>query len=122
MTWPGLWPGGEDDVDLHPGELEPLAAGDGLVGVVALERAESRPRDVGHDVGEHRHLDHGAVDRRPGGLGDRRDRADVVEVAVGDEDRVDADAELVDRVEDPLGLVARVDDQARGRRRRGAIT
>ena len=35
---------GEDDVDLEAGKLELLAAGDGLVGVVALERAEARAR------------------------------------------------------------------------------
>jgi len=32
--------GCEDHVDLEPGEVEGLAAGDGLVGVVALERPE----------------------------------------------------------------------------------
>ena len=35
---------GEDDVELEPGQLQGLAAGDGLVGVVALERPEARPR------------------------------------------------------------------------------
>jgi hypothetical protein len=39
-----------------------------------------------------------------------RHGADVVEVGVGEEDRVDLDAELFDRREDPLGLVAWVDD------------
>ena len=58
------------------------------------------------------HLELGAVDGRAGGPGDRRDGADVVEVGVGDEDRVDPDPELVDHVQDPLGLLARVDDQA----------
>ena len=57
-------------------------------------------------------LDLGAVDGRPGGAGNRGDRADVVEVGVGEQDRVDADAELVDDVEDALGLLAGVDDQA----------
>ena len=36
----GAVPGREQDVDLEAGELEPLAAGKGLVGVVALVRAE----------------------------------------------------------------------------------
>ena len=89
MTWPGLWPGVKIDVELEPGELQRLAAGDGLVGVVALERAEARPGDEGVDVGEHRHLDLGAVDRRPGRPRQRGDGADVVEVGVGEEDRLD---------------------------------
>ena len=108
---PGAVAGGEEDVDLHPGELEPLAAGDGLVGVVALVGAEAGPGDVGHDVGEHRHLDLRAVDGGAGRLRDRGDGADVVEVGVGEQDRVDPDPELVDGAEDPLRLLAGVDDQ-----------
>ena len=79
-----------------PARRELLAAGDGLVGVVALVRAESRPRDVAHDVGEHRDLELRAVDRRAGGARERRDGADVVEVRVGEQDRLDRDAELLD--------------------------
>ena len=52
-----------------------------------------------------------AVDRRAGRRGHRRDGADVVEVAVGDEDRLDLAARRLDRGEDPLGLLAGVDDQ-----------
>ena len=64
-------------------------------------------------------LELGTVDRRTGRLRHRRDRADMVEVGVGEQDRVDSDPELVDDGEDPLGLVAGVDDQRRGRNRRG---
>ena len=46
----------------------------------------------------------------PGRAGHRRDRADVVEVGVGEQDRLDGRAELLDRGEDAVGLVARVDD------------
>jgi hypothetical protein len=35
----------------------------------------------------------------------------VVEVAVGDEDRLDRHAERLDRLDEALGLVARVDQQ-----------
>ena len=107
----GAVAGGEDDVELHPGQLQRLAAGDGLVGLVALERPEARLGDEAHDVGEHRHLDLRAVDRRPGRRRHRRDGADVVEVAVGEEDRLDLGAGRLDRGEDPLGLLAGVDDQ-----------
>ena len=42
----------------------------------------------------------------------RRHRADVVEVRVGEEDRLDLlDPERVDRLEQPLGLVAGIDDE-----------
>ena len=82
-----------------------------LVGVVALEGAEPLPGDEGHDVGEDRRLDLRAVDGGAGRLGDRRDGADVVEVAVGEEDRLDRHAHLLDRGQDPLGLLAGVDDQ-----------
>jgi hypothetical protein len=110
-------PGREQHVDLHPGELQPLAAGDRVVGVVGLERAEPGPRHVAHDVGEHGHLELGAPDLRPGRAGQRRDRADVVEVRVGEQDRGDVDLELVDRLDQALGLVARVDHE----RPRGAV-
>src|SRR5919198_1764305 len=39
---------GEEDLDLKPGEREALAAGEGLVCLVALVGAEARPGDVGH--------------------------------------------------------------------------
>ena len=84
---------------------------DRLVGLVALVGAEPLPGDEGHDVGEDRDLDLRAVDRRAGRLRHRGDGADVVEVAVGEEDRLDAHPHLLDRGEDALGLLARVDDQ-----------
>src|SRR4051794_31110351 len=37
----------EHDVDLESGKGQVLAAGDGHIGVVALERPKSRPGDVG---------------------------------------------------------------------------
>ena len=107
--------GREDHLDRHARELEPLAAADGVVGVVGLVRAEARPRDVAHDVGEHRHLELRAPDLRAGCARDRRDRADVVEVRVREQDRGDLDLEPVDRLQQQRGLVAGVDhDRLRG--------
>ena len=109
---PGAVAGREDHVDLEAGELELLAAGDGLVGVVALERAEAGPGHEGHDVGEHRHLELGAVDGGAGRLGDRGHGADVIEVAVGEQDRLELDSQLLDRRQQPRRLLAGIDDQA----------
>ena len=81
-----------------------------MVGVVALVRPEAR-RDPGHDVGEHRTLELRAVDRRARGAGDGRDGADVVEVRVREQNRVDPHPELVDEAQDPVGLLAGIDDQ-----------
>jgi hypothetical protein len=53
----------------------------------------------------------GAVDGRAGGAGQRRDRPDVIEVAVREQDRLDRDAELRDGGLEAVGLVARVDHQ-----------
>jgi hypothetical protein len=100
----------EDDVELQPGQLQGLAAGHGLVGVVALVGAEPGPGDEGHDVGEDRHLEPRAVDGRPGRRRHRRDGADVVEVAVGEQDRLDL-AHRTGGGEDPLRLLAGVDDK-----------
>ena len=52
-----------------------------------------------------------AVDRRPGRRRHRRDGADVVEVAVGEQDRLDLRPARLDRGEDPLRLLAGIDDQ-----------
>ena len=86
----GAVAGGEDDVELEAGQLQRLAAA----------RPSRRPRSsrtgrspasgtkammsasTGTSISR-------AVDRRAGGRRDRRDGADVVEVAVGDEDRLD---------------------------------
>ena len=87
MTWPGLWPGVKRTSISSPASSRVLAAVDGVVGVVAFVRADAGPRHVGHDVGEDRHLDFRAVDRCSGRPGDRRDRPDVIEVAVGEQDR-----------------------------------
>ncbi len=87
-----------------------------VLGLVALERPEPG-RHPAHDVGEQRALDLRAVHGRAGGARDRRDGADVVEVAVREQDRLDLHAERVDRGEQALGLIARVDDhRARGAR------
>ena len=57
-------------------------------------------------------LELGAVDRRAGRAGHRSHRPDVIEVGVGDQDRLDGlDPERVDGLDQPLGLVAWVDDQ-----------
>ena len=81
-----------------PASVEPLAARDRLVGVVGLERAEARAtaRSVMMS-GQHRDLELRAVDRRAGCARERRDRADVVEVRVREQDRLDGQAELLDR-------------------------
>jgi len=107
VAWTVAW--GEDHLELEPAERERLAAGERAVGLVALERAEAR-QQVGVDVGQHRHLDLGAVDRRPGLARQRGDGADVVEVRVGEEDRLDLSPHLRHLGEDSLGLVAGIDD------------
>ena len=107
----GAVSGREDDVELEPRQLERLAAANHLVGFVALERPEPLPGDEGHDVGEDRDLDLRAVDRGPGGSRHRRHRADVVEVAMGDEDRLDRRPRRLDRRQDPLRLLTGIDDQ-----------
>ena len=96
-------------LDVHAGEAQALAAGEQVVGLVALERAEAG-RHPAHHVGEQRALDRRAVDGRAGGPGDRRDGADVVEVAVGEQDRLDLHAERLGGGEQALGLIAGVDD------------
>ena len=62
------------------------------------------------DVFEHGTFDLRAIDGRAGRPREGRDSADVVEVAVGDEDRLDLHAELLDRAQQPVGLFAGVDD------------
>ena len=86
-----------------------LAAGDGVLGLVALERPEPGWRPL-HDVREQRALDLRAVDGGAGRARHRRDRADVIEVAVGDQDRLDLHPERVDRGQQALGLIAGVDE------------
>ena len=110
---PGAVAGDEVDVDLQARERQVLAAGDRLVGVVALERAEAGPGDVGHDVGQDGDLDLRAVHGRAGGAGHGRHRPDVVEVAVGYEDRLDRDAERAGGRQQPLGLLAGIDHDRR---------
>ena len=85
-----------------------------MLGLKALKGTKAR-RHPAHDVGQHRALDLRAVDGSAGRLGDGRDGADVVEVAVGDEDRLELHVERVDRAQQALGLVAGIDDhRARG--------
>jgi hypothetical protein len=105
--------GREQDVDLAAGERQRLAAADGLLGVVGLVGPEAGER-VAVDVLEHRDLGLRAVDRRAGGAGERRDRADVVEVRVREEDRLDRGPELLEHGLDALGLVAGVDHERAG--------
>ena len=111
VTCPGLWPGVKSTSISKPGHLQRLAAGKGVLGVPALVRAESGPWDEGHDVREHELLDLRHPDLGAGGLRDRRDRADVVEMGVGQQDALEIDAERLDRIEQALGLLARIDDQ-----------
>ena len=94
------------------GEAQRLAPGERLLGLVALERAEPG-RAPSADVCEHGALDLRAVDGSARGARQRRDRADVVEVAVRDQDRLDLHAELLDRAQQALGLLAGVDHHAR---------
>ena len=107
---PGAVAGGEDDVELESGQLQHLAAGHGLVGLVALVWAETLPGDESHDVGEHGDLDDRAVDRGAGCGGDRGDGADVVEVAVGEQDCLDR-PDRAGGGEDPLCLLTGIDDE-----------
>ena len=86
-----------------------LAAADGVLGLVVLEGPEAGWHPA-HHVGEQGALDLGAVDGSAGGARDGRDCADVVEVAVREQDRLDPHAERVDRLEQALGLIAGVDD------------
>ena len=78
-------------VDVEARELQPLAARDGLLRLPRLVRAEALPRDVAHDVREDVRLEHRAVDGRAGGARDGRDGADVVEVRVREQDRVEVE-------------------------------
>ena len=93
----------------RPARLNLLTARDRMVGLVALEWPEAG-WDPAHDVRQHAALDLRAVHRSaclPGNLGDG---ADVIEVAVGDEDRLDLHPERVRRGKQAVGLVARIHD------------
>ena len=100
-----------DHVDLEARELQLVAVRDRLLGRVGLERPEAREPHVVVDVLEDEDLALGAVDRRAGAAGHLGDRADVVEVAVGDQDRLDRRAELVERGRQRVRLVTRIDQQ-----------
>ena len=104
----------EQHLDVHVRELQPLAALDRVLGLPAFKRAEARHRPF-HDVRKHAKLDLGAVHGRACGSRDRRHRADVVEMAVGDQDRLDLDAKRRGSIEQALRLFARVDHQRAGR-------
>ena len=85
-----------------------------MLGLIAAERAEAG-RHPAHDVCQDGLLDLRAVDGSAGRLGDGCDGADVVEVAVGDEDGLQLHAQRVDGLQQALGLIAGVDDdRARG--------
>ena len=107
--------GREDHVDVEARELQLLAALDRLLGIPGLERAEARPRDEAVDVGEHHLLDLGNPDLRAGRLRDRSHGSDVVEVRVRQQDRLEVEAELLDRAEQPRRLLAGVDDHGLAR-------
>ena len=59
---------------------------------------------------EHRPLDLGAVHGGARRARQRRNRPDVVEVAVGYQDRLDLDPQRIDRLQQARGLVSGVDD------------
>ena len=103
--------GDEEDVDLEARELQALAALHGVLGIPGLIGPEARPGHVAHDVLEDRHLELGAVDRRAGGARDGRDGAHVVEVGVGEQDRLHVGVQLLDGADQALGLLAGIDDQ-----------
>ena len=120
VTWPGLWPGVKMHLDVEAGQAQPLAAGERVLGLVALERPEPGGTQRMMSASTGRSIS-GQYTGAPVARATRGDGADVVEVAVGDEDRVDLHAERLDRREQPLGLVAGIDDHgAPWRRRRRA--
>jgi hypothetical protein len=82
-----------------------------VLSVVGLERPEAGPGHERVDVREDELLDLGHPHLGSGRPRDRPHRADVVEVGVRKQDPVERDAQLVDRREQLVGLVARVDDQ-----------
>ncbi len=108
----------EQHVDVESGDAQMLAARERVIGLVALVGAEALEGHEAHDVGQDGAFDLGAVDRSPGRAGERRDGADVVEVTVRDQDRLDLDAELVDRAPQAIGLLAGIDQQRLGGPRR----
>ena len=114
----GAVAGRVEHLDVHPGEVQPLAPAQLVVGLVVLERAEAR-RDPAHHVREQRQLDLRAVHGSAGGARQGGDGADVVEVAVGEQDRLDLDAEGLRGLEQALRLVARVYDHRPARLRVG---
>ena len=116
----GAVPGREQHVDLEAGERQRLPARDGVLGVVGLVRAELRIRHVGHEVGEQVGLGLRAPDLRARRARHGSDRADVIEVAVGEEDRLERDAGLLDGRDEARRLLPRVDHD--GARRVGVRT
>src|SRR5262245_54538892 len=103
MTW--AVPRGEHHLDVQAGQLEALAPLERMIGLVALEV----------EVGEHHRarltqpiqLRIRAVDGGAGGLCDLRDGTDVIPVRVGQQDRLQADAEVVYLLENRLRLATR---------------
>ena len=89
VTWSGLWPGVPITSISKPASVQLVAVLDRLLGRVGLERPEAREAHVLVDVLEDEDFVLGAVDGRVGAPRHLRDRADVVEVTVGDQDRLD---------------------------------
>ena len=102
--------GREEHVDLEAGKLQPLATRERVLGVPALERAEVGPWDVAVDVRQDGLLDLRHPHLGAGGGGHGSDRTDVVDVGVGEQDRVERHAQPLDRAQQLLRLVARIDD------------
>ena len=85
----GAVAGGEDGRRTEARRARALAAGDACVGLVALERAEARPRHVGVMLASSGVSSSGQYTGAPVASCDRLDRADVVEVAVREQDRLE---------------------------------
>ena len=109
MTWPGLWPGVKRTSISNPASSS-LAPSQDVVGLVALVRPDARERHVAHDVRQHGSLDLAHVHGRARLPCHRRDRAHMVEVRVGEEHRLDLEAEFPHRREDALRLVTGIED------------
>jgi hypothetical protein len=100
----------ERDLELEAREVQRLTAADGLVCVVVLEGTKARQAHVAVDVGEDVGLELRAVHGGAGGAGHGCDGADVVEVRVSEQDRLDgADAQRLERSDEAVGLIAGID-------------
>ena len=102
--------GCEEDVDFKSGQREMLAAFDRVVGVAAFVGTDSRPRHVAITSA-------GSAPRSTGSrpaprlFGDQGHRPDVIEVTVGQQDRFQFQPAIGQRLHQPVGLVAGVEQK-----------